>query len=82
MLFDELSLEGLVAVMVVVGIILLFIKNLRMPKQYYDNREVFDTKLKEKILTTPNYFGVIKAMPEDFDLDSDGVEEVEAQPAE
>ena len=58
--FQDLSFQGMAFTMILLGIALVFIKQLRMPKQYYENREIFNQVLKERIQKTPNYFGVLK----------------------
>lgn len=55
----ELSVEFLVFIIAILVGLSFFIKNLAMPMQYYENREIFEDKIRERIATTPDYFGVV-----------------------
>lgn len=73
MLF-ELSLEILIFIITFFVGLLLLVKNLSMPEQYYKNKEIFDTKLRERISLTPDYFNIVKE-PEPGDIQAESEKE-------
>lgn len=56
----HVSLEILIFIIIIIIGVILVLRRLVMPLQYYEAQEFFEEKLRDRINITPDYFGVIK----------------------
>lgn len=75
-MLNSISIDQLILILAILLGLVLFLRKLTMPLQYYEHQEFFSDKLRERINMTEDYFNVIEEV-EPGDL-TQGVDEKNA----